>query len=109
MQTVNAKFFSAGFVLALISALVLTFAGASQAQTPADDQYGSPTGSSAAGSPEGSAPGVEGDESGNATGGTEGISGDVLPSTGGAPIYLVLAGTILLATGTTLWLRFRAE
>jgi LPXTG-motif cell wall-anchored protein len=106
----------------LIVATLLAFASAAQAQTPAEDQYGSPTGSSMTGSAQGSAtvmsdggdPGPGGSVASSVSAGESseavgGISGGALPSTGGAPIYLALAGAILLGTGATLWLRFRAE
>lgn len=119
MQRVNDRFLGMGLALVFVAAAMLVFVAAAQAQTPAEDQYGSPTDLTGVGDPTGD----PGDGSGGAgsadpgdpasarTGdpsGEEGVSGGVLPSTGGAPIYLGLAGLILAGAGATLWMRFRA-
>ncbi len=141
MDGVKTRFPGIGVALMIFAAAMLVFATAAQAQTPAEDQYGSPTDSSTTGgtSDDPSATGVASDgtdatanSGGTATAtdpgdtgsgssvassasaegfseGAGGVSGGVLPSTGGAPIYLLLAGMILVGTGATLWMRFRAE
>ena len=124
MDRVKTRVSGVGLALVLVVAVMLAFATAAQAQTPAEDQYGSPTGSSMTGSAGGGADatattdGVDPGSGGNVVSSTStgqsseeaaAITGGVLPSTGGAPIYLLLAGTILLGTGATLWMRFRAE
>lgn len=111
MRTVSSKSFGLG--IALVLAAIMVFAATAQAQTPAEDQYGSPTDTSAvAGGAEGSAA-ASGNSAGASASGSSGaeedVTGGVLPSTGGAPIYLGLAGMILVGTSATLWLRLRAE
>lgn len=124
MRTVNVKF--SGLSLALVLAAMLVFAATAQAQTPAEDQYGSPTDPSGAGGTASAgddpAGGDPGDPAGSDSAGAsaesssaEGSSGGdvtedvVLPTTGGAPLYLALAGVILVGTSATLWLRLRTE
>lgn len=104
MRTINLRFSGLSLALAVL-ATMLVFAASAQAQTPTEDQYGSPTDPSAsasapAGDPAG-ASSVESSSGGDVT------SDVVLPSTGGAPIYLALAGAILMGTSATLWLRLR--
>lgn len=121
MDRVKTRFPGIRTALMLVALAMLVFASAAQAQTPAEDQYGSPTGSSMADGAENGEdsataadPGSDiGAASGASAGGSPEEAGDtsggVLPSTGGAPIYLLLVGTILLGTGATLWMGFRGE
>ena len=118
MQRVNIRFAGTGLALVLVAIAMLVFAQAAQAQTPAEDQYGSPTdpsvtgpsGESGAGGDGAADPGDPASVSvGDPSGGEEEVSGGVLPASGGAPMYLGLACLILAGTGATLWLRYSAE
>jgi hypothetical protein len=98
--------------LALVS-LTLLLATVAQAQSPSDDQYGSPTasgtaamndadfpgGGSGAGTMTESDPGVVASSSG------AGASMGVLPSTGGSQLFFVALATITLGTTALLVLR----
>ncbi|MBA2443320.1 MAG: LPXTG cell wall anchor domain-containing protein [Rubrobacter sp.] len=77
-------------VLALVAAVALLLAPAALAQTPADDQYGSPLSSEA---------GVAGDAAGSEEAAPEGSEVTFLPDTGGP--LLALAGIAALLTGGT--------
>jgi LPXTG-motif cell wall-anchored protein len=108
MARVNTRGMGVMLMLAALAAIFL--ATAAHAQTPAEDQYGSPTGDPPGESAPGGDDPASTEASVKASSGEEGdVLGGVLPATGGAPIYLALAGAILLGTGATLWLRFRHE
>lgn len=113
------------FVLAgLLALFALVYAvNGAQAQTPADDQYGSPTaigvvegvdGSSGTGvigshdaasageieDGDGASSSATGGATGDAAGGPEGVLASVLPSTGGSSVFLVsLVALALIGTG----------
>jgi len=112
MYTVKIRLPGAMVSLMLVAVMVLAFAAAAAAQTPADDQYGSPTDPAATaegGAAEGTGGGVASDISGGEDTSKAGeASGGVLPSTGGAPVSLLLAGTILVGSAVTLRLGHRA-
>jgi hypothetical protein len=114
MYTVKIRPPGAVVSLMLVAVMVLAFAAAATAQTPADDQYGSPTDPAVtAGGGVAADTGSGGDVASGTTGGggtskAGEASGGVLPSTGGAPISLLLAGTILVGGAVTLRLGHRA-
>lgn len=108
MYTVKIRLPGAMVALMLVAVMVLGFAAVAAAQTPADDQYGSPTGQTAT-DDGGSGGGVLSDpSSGGSTSKAAVASSGVLPSTGGAPIALLLSGAILFGAGVAIQLRHRA-
>jgi hypothetical protein len=114
MYTVKTRLPGVMVSLMLVAVMVLAFAAVAAAQTPADDQYGSPTGQTVTddgggGVAGGSGGGVVSDPSdGDPTSKAGEAAGGVLPSTGGAPISLLLAGAALFGTGVAIQLRHRA-
>jgi LPXTG-motif cell wall-anchored protein len=101
-----------------LASLMLVWATVAQAQSPSDDQYGSPTASGTAalndaGFPGGadtaggndSATGGDSELAASTSGGAGGTSMGVLPSTGGSQLFFLALGTIALGSTALLALR----